>query len=164
MVNDPPKSLKKIVYYPSVQKPIAEYSTVQEVLRYSDEASNEVGQSIAITTFDLGVCMKDYPLIWNSQEKHRNHIIVIGSFHLIMAYFNMIGKKMVRSGFRDVLPEADMITAGSMTGVMNKRNYSRALNYHQTLTESIFRLLLNNFIEEHELSNNLKLLAEGFFA
>ena len=47
-VNDPPKSLTKIVYYSVIQKPITEYSTVQ-VLRYSEEASNEVGQSIVIT-------------------------------------------------------------------------------------------------------------------
>ena len=70
---------------------------------------------------------------------------------------------MVRSGFRDVLLEADMITTGLMTGVMNGKIYSRALNYHHTLTEAIFWLLFNKFIEEHELSSNLKLLAEGFF-
>ena len=94
MVSDPPKSLTKIAYYPVIQKPITEYSTVQEVLRNSEEASNEVGQSIVITTFDLGVCMKAYPLVWNSQEKYKNYIIMIGSFHLIMTYFKMIGKKM----------------------------------------------------------------------
>ena len=41
-------------------------------------------------------------------------------------------------------------------------NYSQALNCHKTLAEAIFRLLFNRFIEEHELSDNLKLLAEGF--
>ena len=55
-----------------------------------------------------------------------------------------------------------MITTGSITGVMNGKNYSRALNCHKTLTEAIFRLLFKKFIEEHELSNNLKLLAERF--
>ena len=131
-------------------------------MRNPEEASNEIGQSIVITTFDLGVCMKAYPLVWNSQEKYKNYIIMIGTFHLIMAYFKMIGKKMAGSGFSDVFLEAGMITKGSMTGVMNGKNYSHALNCHKTLTEAIFRLLFNKFIEEHELSNNLKLLAEGF--
>ena len=138
MVSDPPKSLTKIVYYLVIQKPITEYSTVQEVLRYSEEASKEVGQSIVITTFDLGVCMKAYALVWNSQEKYKNHIILIGTFHLIMAYCKMIERKMFRSGFSDVLLEADMITTGSTTGVMNGKNYSRDLNCHKTLTEAIF--------------------------
>ena len=69
---------------------------------------------------------------------------------------------MSGSGFSDVLLEAGMITTGSMTGVMNGKNYSRALNCQKTLTEAIFRLLFNRFIEEQEFSNNLKLLAEGF--
>ena len=93
MVSDPLKSLTKIVYYPVIQKPITEYSTAQEFLQYSEEASKEVGQSIVITTFDLGVSMKAYPLVWNSQEKYKNHIIMIGTFHLILAYFKMIEKK-----------------------------------------------------------------------
>ena len=93
MVNDPPKSLTKIVYYPVIQRLIIEYSTVKEVLRYSKEASNEFRKSIVITTFDLGVCMKAFPLVWNSQEKSKNLIIVIGTLQLIMAYFKMIGKK-----------------------------------------------------------------------
>ena len=106
--------------------------------------------------------MKAYPLVWNSQEKCKNYIIMIGTFHLTMAYFKMIGKKMAGSDFSDVFLEAGMITKGSMTGVMNGKNYSHALNCHKTLTKATFRLLFNKFIEEHELSNNLKLLAEDF--
>ena len=93
MVNDPPKSLIKIVYYPVIQKPITEYCTVREVLGYSEKTFNKVGQSVVITTFDFGVCTKAYPLVWNSQEKYKNHISMIGTFHLIMACFKMIGKK-----------------------------------------------------------------------
>ena len=55
---------------------------------------------------------------------------------------------MSGSGFIDVLLEAGMITIGSMTGVMNGKKYSRALNCHKTLTEAIFRLLFNKFIEQ----------------
>ena len=93
MANDPPKFLTKIVYYPVIKKPITEYSTVQEVLRYSEEASSKVEESIFINKFDLGVCVKAYPLVWNNQENYKNHIIMIGTFYLIMAYFKMIGKR-----------------------------------------------------------------------
>ena len=93
MVNEPPKSLTKIVYYPVIQRSITEHSTVQEVLWYSKGASNEVTKSIVITTFDLGVCMRAFPLVWNSQEKSKNLIIIIGTLQLIMTYFKMIGKK-----------------------------------------------------------------------
>ena len=51
-----------------------------------------------ITTFDLGVCMKAYPLTWNYHEKYKQHIILMGTFHTICAYLRMIGKKMEGSG------------------------------------------------------------------
>jgi hypothetical protein len=31
-----------------------------------------------VTTFDLGVCMKAYPIIWNQPKKFEDHIIMIG--------------------------------------------------------------------------------------
>ena len=46
MMGEPPENLTTIDYYPVVQAPITEYATVQEVLRYSEEASHEVGQDI----------------------------------------------------------------------------------------------------------------------
>ena len=88
-----PKKLTTIAYYPVIPYPITEYKTVAECLKYSEEATKEVGQKYTITTFDLGVCMKAYPLLFNDPEKYKDHIVLIGSFHTTMAYLKMIGKK-----------------------------------------------------------------------
>jgi hypothetical protein len=87
-----PTKTTTIDYYPVINCPITEYRAVQECLRYSEEASKEVGQQYVITTFDLGVCMKAYPLVWLHPEKYQQHIVMIGSFHVICAYFKMLGK------------------------------------------------------------------------
>ena len=50
-----------IDYFPVIPKPITEYQTVQECLRYSEQATSEAGQEYRITTFDLWVCMKAFP-------------------------------------------------------------------------------------------------------
>ena len=76
-----PDKLTKIDYYPVIAKPITDYKTVQECLHYAEKATAEVGQKYVITTFDLGVCMKAYPLVWNNPMKYDNHIIMIGTFH-----------------------------------------------------------------------------------
>ena len=88
-----PEKLTTIAYYPVIPYSITEYSTVAECLRYSEEATKEVGQKYAITTFNLGFCMKAYPLLFNDPEKYKDHIVLIGSFHTTMAYLKMIGKK-----------------------------------------------------------------------
>ena len=67
-----------------------------------------------VTTFDLGVCMKAYPIIWNQPNKFEYHIIMIGTFHVVCAYFKMIGKKMAGTGLSDILLEAGLIGSGSV--------------------------------------------------
>ena len=73
-----PECLTPIDYYPVINHPITDYATVKECLRVSRVASQEVGQKYAITTFDLGVCMKAYPIIWKSPDFYSDHIVMIG--------------------------------------------------------------------------------------
>ena len=61
-----PRQLTHIDYYLVIPNPITEYATVQECLRYAEQAIDEVNQEYVFTTFDLGVCMKAYPLVWNN--------------------------------------------------------------------------------------------------
>ena len=61
-----PSNVTTIDYYPVIKYPITEFDTIQECPRAAEEASREVGQDYTtLTTFDLGVCMKAYPLIWS---------------------------------------------------------------------------------------------------
>ena len=139
-----------IAYYPVIPYPITEYKTVAECLKYSEEATKEVGQKYTITTFDLGVCMKAYPLLFNDPEKYKDHIVLIGSFHTTMAYLKMIGKKMTGSGFEDILIEAELISSGSLKGVMNGKHFERSMHCHKIMYESLHRLLLEKFIIDNE--------------
>ena len=49
-----------------INAPITDLATIQECLRCSQAASSEAGQEYTICTFDLGVCMKAYPL-WSME-------------------------------------------------------------------------------------------------
>ena len=142
-----PESLTTIDYYPVIPRPITEYKTVQECLRYAESATAEVNQQYTITTFDLGVCMKAYPITWNNPERYQNHIILIGTFHLACAFMKMIGKKMDGSGLSDVLLEAGLIGSGSLQGVLSGKHYERAVHCHKVLAEALERLLFRQYRE-----------------
>jgi hypothetical protein len=88
VLGDEPPRLKIIDYYPVINQPITDNKAVQECLRYSEQGAKEVGQKYVVTTFDLGVCMKAYPIIWNQPNKFEDHIIMIGIFHTVCVYFN----------------------------------------------------------------------------
>ena len=85
---------------------------------YAEQATKEFGQKYTITTFDLGVCMKAYSIIWNDPLRFKTHIILIGSFHTICAY-KVIGKKMNSSGSEDILIEAGLTSSGTLKSIMN---------------------------------------------
>ena len=135
-------------------------------MRVAQKATDEVGQLYVYSTFDLGVCMKAYPIIWNYPEKFSRHVIMVGTFHLAMGYYKMIGKKMEGSGLSDVLLEANMASPGSLQGVINGKNYSRATHCHKTLVEALHRLMMQEFLTKLEHSDTLQsiLLLESYTA
>ena len=141
-----PEILTTVDYYPVINHPITDFSTIQECLRAAEEASHEVGQEYVITSFDLGVCMKAYPILWSNPARYKNHIVLIGTFHILCAYFKMLGKKMDGSGLQDILIESGMMSSGSMKGVMTGKNYDRSLHCHKTMLECLERLLLEEFL------------------
>ena len=145
-----PESLTSIDYYPVISNPITEYKTVQECMRFAECATQEVQQEYTIITFDLGVCMKAYPLIWSQPEKYSTHIILIGTFHLSCAFMKMLAKKMEGSGFSDILLEADLIGSGSIKGVLSGKHYDRALHCHKVIAEALERLLLLQYFSTHD--------------
>lgn len=152
LTGDVPDRLTTVEYYPVIPFPITDNRAVKECLRYSEEASQEVGQKYVVTTFDLGVCMKAYPLVWNQQKRYENHIIMIGTFHLACGYLKMIGKKMEGTGLSDVLLEAGLISSGSLSGVISGKNYARAIHCHKVVVESLERLLFEQFVEKKGMS------------
>ena len=53
---------------------------------------------------------------------------MVGAFHLVCAYFKMVGKKMAGSGLFDVLLEAGLVGSDSVHGVLIGKHYERAIN------------------------------------
>ena len=105
---DTPQRLTTIDYFPVIPHPITEYATVQETLKYAEEATEEVNQKYVITTYDLGVCMKAFPIIWSESRKYKTHIIMMGSFHILCVYMKMIGNKMQGTGLSDIIREFEL--------------------------------------------------------
>ena len=93
---------------------------MQECLKIADDATKEVGQEYT----------------WNDPYQYDKDILLIGTFHLICAFFNVIRKKMNGCGFSDVLIEAELVKSGTVHGVMGGKNYSRTIVCHKTIVRS----------------------------
>ena len=143
---DAPRKITTIDYFPIIPHPITEYAIVQETLKYAEEATKEANRKYVMATYDLVVCMKTFPIIWNEPRKYKNHIIMIGSFHILCAYMNMIGDKMQGAGLSDILLESELMSCGSVVGVLKGKCYARALNCHKVMLESLEILLFEKFL------------------
>lgn len=49
-------------YFTPINQPFTEFSVIKELLKRTEEATQEVGQAYVLNTFDLGGCMKALPL------------------------------------------------------------------------------------------------------
>ena len=148
----PPRELTTIDFYPSITEPITQDNVVKELLRQCEKATQEVGQLYTITTFDLGVVMKAMPLIWSRPTAYKNHIILIGTFHTIMNYLNMLGHKMAGSGYSEIIIEANLTTSGCLKGVLNGKAYSKSLWCLKVVSEALERLLFAAYISQRDES------------
>ena len=146
----PPLQRTTIDNYPWIPEPITEYNVVKELLKRCEQATKEVGQLYTITTFDLGVCMKALPLICDNPVEYKKHIVLIGAFHTIMNYLNMIGHKMAGSGYAELLIEAGLVTSGCVGKVLSGKRYSKALWSLKVVSEAFERLLLQSFIDTQQ--------------
>ena len=92
---------------------------------------------------------KAYTVIWKSSDFYDDHIVMIGSFHLICAYLKMIRKKMSEYRLADVVLELRIMSGGSMNGVMSCKNYSRAIYWHKVMggsLESTYSQIFGNYM------------------
>ena len=55
----------------------------------------------------------------------------------------MIGNKMRGTGLSDI---SELMSCGSLVGVLTGRSYARAMNCHKVMLESLERLLFEKFI------------------
>ncbi|KAK3735621.1 hypothetical protein QZH41_007397 [Actinostola sp. cb2023] len=137
-------------YMAPIFAPVTENSTVQHILKVSQQASREVHQQYTVVTFDLAVAKKAYALVWQNPEIFSDVIVQMGSFHLLCSYMSALGKLMRCSGLEEVLVESGVCASGSIQQVMAGKHYNRAIRVHKIVLEALERLLLDVFENQHE--------------
>ena len=148
----PPSRKSTVDSFMPIHQPITDNAVVRGLLKRSEAATEEVGQKWVLNTFDLGICMKALPIIWRWPEKFANHVVTIGPFHTTMNYIGMLtGNKMLRSGYSEILFEAQLVTSGSLRSVLTGKAYSKSLFCLKTVCEAMERLLLEQFLKEENV-------------
>jgi len=79
-------------------------------LKIADEANRE---SICIT-YDLAIAKMAMQIQFEGKPKFKRIFVVLGAFHVEMAFFGAIGKVIAESGGPHVFTECDVLAKGSL--------------------------------------------------
>jgi len=151
-----PERKSTIEYFVPIDHPFTSYSTIRELLKRSELATNKVGQKYVLSTFDLGGCMKALPLIWYYPGLYQHHVVSPGAFHTVMNYLGALtNRKCSGSGYAEILVEAGLVNAGRLDAVLKGKAYAKALFCVKCVTEAMERLLLETFSDRESTNFDL---------
>ena len=87
-----------ITYMDPISQPPTRNDVVQETMVRSLKVANETKQSYAVVSYDLAVALKAYSIQALQASEFDKLIILLGNFHLELAYFGALGTILADSG------------------------------------------------------------------
>ena len=148
----PPQS--KIGYLPVINHPPTELSTVRTVLHNAMSIAAQTGQEDIIVVFDQAIYAKAQEILWQeARHRVREHnilrgiVVSRGGFHITCTLLSVLGKRFGDAGLWDLLVESEVVSSGSVDGVLAGKHYKRALYAHKAVLEALFRSLWGQFEE-----------------
>lgn len=136
-----------IAYMDPISKPPTRNDVVQETMVRTLKVAKEMKQDYAIVSYDLAVALKAFSIQALQAPLFDNLIILLGNFHLEMAFYAGIGTFIADSGIDYLLTEAGILATGSLVGFLKGKFYNRCTRIHQIIAAVMERALLANFKE-----------------
>lgn len=118
-------------YCPVIEASPTELPTVYTLLRRSLQMADQLIQHDVVVVLDQAIYAKALEVIWQNQEQFRRLVVRLGSFHTICAFLAAIGKRFGDAGLADILVESGIVGSGSVAGVLEGRQYNRAVRTHK---------------------------------
>ena len=101
---------------------------------------DQLSQQDIIITFDLAIYAKAVEIIWKNSEELSRIVPRLGAFHISCCFFAVIGKRFGDAGLADLLIESEVIGIGSISAVIEGRQYNRGVRAHKIVMEVLWRL------------------------
>ena len=137
---------QSVCYMDPIPLPPTRNDVVRDTMIRSLNVAKEVNQSYAIVSYDLAVAIKAYSIQAIESPEFDRLLILLGNFHLEMAFFGALGTYIHDSGIEYMLTESGILAEGSLTGFIKGKFYNRCVRIHQILASVMERLLFQRFL------------------
>ena len=136
-----------IAYMDPISHPPTRNDVVQETMVRSVKVAQETNQEFAVVTYDLAIALKAYSIQALQVPTFDKLIIMLGNFHLELAFFGAVGTFLADSGVEYLLNEAGVLAEGSVAGFMKGKFYNRCTRIHQILAAVMEQELFSMFLK-----------------
>ena len=127
-------------YLPTINAPATELTTVYEILKQSDLIRKELYLDTIIIVMDQALYAKAVLITWKEKDRISHLLLRMGTFHIIMNALSIIGKRFCDAGLKDICIESGLVAEGSVNGVIDGKQYNRAIRVHKCIYEALMRL------------------------
>jgi hypothetical protein len=134
-----------IGYLSTINAPATEMATVSEILNRSKNIMNDLHLQNVVLVFDQALYAKVAEVLWKHKESYKGIIIRMGTFHTMCNLLSILGKRFQDAGLRDLCIESGVLAEGSVSAVMEGRQYNRAVRIHKYVYEALMRLAWRGF-------------------
>ena len=150
--------LTVIGYLDPISHPPTRNDVVHETLVRSLHVANETGMEYHPVTYDLAVALKAYSIQSLRAPEFDRLIILLGHFHIEMAFFGAVGTYLSDSGLEYLLTETNVLAEGSLNGFIKGKFYNRCTRIHQIAATALEKALFERFLDTHCLEDTETLL------
>ena len=138
---------QRIWYMDPISAPPTRNDVVRETMKRSMNVAAETQQKCGIVTYDLAVALKAYSIQALDAPVFDNLLILLGNFHLELAFFGAVGTFINESGAEYLLTEAGVLAEGSLMGFIRGKYYNRCVRIHSILALVMERKLYERFLQ-----------------
>lgn len=130
-----PLPLQRICYMDPISRSPTNNDVVRETMTRTMNVANETGQGYGIVPYDFQVALEAYSIQAIEAPLFDKLLVMLGHFHIDLAFYGAVGIFLNDSGIEFILSEANILAEGSMMGFIKGKFYNRCtrtINYLQT--------------------------------
>ena len=143
-----PLPLQRICYMDPISRSPTNNDVVRETMIRTMNVANETGQEYAVVTYDLQVALKAYSIQAIETPMFDKLLVMLGHFHVELAFYGAVGTFINDSGIEYILTEANILAEGSMMGFIKGKFYNRCTRIHELLANVLEQKLYERFVFE----------------
>lgn len=142
-----PLPVHTICYMDPISSSPTNNDVVRETMIRTLNVAKEAGQEYAVVTYDLAVAKKAYAIQEVERPLFDELFILLGNFHVELAFYGALGTLISDSGIEFVLSEADVLAEGSVQGFIKGKFYNRCTRVHDMLATVLELKLYQRFLD-----------------